>query len=412
MLSGLKNVADPEANGPIRGDPRRCPVCADSAAVMIFENRMAPCAGYDFSTPILSCASCDAAYAGYGLQAHDLNRYYSTLSKYDTLTSRSGISTIDRERVALAMDFLAPNLDSTRSVLDVGCSTGVLLHALHEAGVEHVCGIDPSADAPAVARSLFDVSVTQAEAETYEDYGKYDLVCLMAVLEHLLEPRPLLHEVGRQLKPGGRVLIEIPDAGAFDRPGDSGSFEPFGEFSNEHINFLSIADVRRLGASAGLRVERWKTARLANGSPDLFVLLTRAAAAPELPAPDAGSSSSRSSSGESVRHYVARSKAAMQDIERRLAAPCRGAVLIYGAGNHTGRLLLQSPGLAHADVLAVFDRNPHLHGASIGGHPILSPSRLGDFPEAPVIISTFNARHEIRAALLAATSQPLILLYD
>jgi FlaA1/EpsC-like NDP-sugar epimerase len=102
----------------------------------------------------------------------------------------------------------------------------------------------------------------------------------------------------------------------------------------------------------------------------------------------------------------------MEDIERRLAVPCRGPVLIYGAGNHTGRLLIQSHGLAHADVLAVFDRNHHLHGASIGGYPILSPSRLGDFPGVPLIISSFNARHEIRAALLAATSQPVILLYD
>ena len=86
--------------------------------------------------------------------------------------------------------------------------------------------------------------------------------------------------------------------------------------------------------------------------------------------------------------------------------------LIYGAGNHTGRLLAQSPVMRNAEVLAIFDRNHHLHGATQGGIPILPPERIADFPGVPVIISTFNARHEIHAALKSVTNQPLVLLYD
>jgi SAM-dependent methyltransferase len=397
---------------PRRGVPRACPVCANGDRVSVFDNRMVPCAGYDFSTPILRCTSCDASFAGLALKPSDLNRYYSTLSKYDTLKARSDISTIDRERTQLATAFLAPFLGSVNSILDVGCSSGVLLHALRELGVTRVCGIDPATDAPATAKALFDVPVIQAQAELYSDYSNFDLVCLMAVLEHLLEPRRLLVEIGKQMRPGSRVLIEVPDAGAFDRPGDIRPIEPFGEFSNEHINFFSINDIRRLGRSAGFEVEHWKTARLAGGGPDLFVLLRRAGAAAELPPPDASSMPSRPNSGESVQIYVARSVLAMEDLERRIATQCRGAVLIYGAGNHTGRLMAQSPSLASSEVLAVFDRNPHLQGATIGGVPILAPDRLRDYPEFPVLISTLNARHEIHAALKAKTSQPLILLYD
>jgi SAM-dependent methyltransferase len=298
------------------------------------------------------------------------------------------------------------------SVLDVGCASGILLHELREAGVKRVSGIDPAEDAPAVARALFDILVTQAQAESYDQYGNHDLVCLMAVLEHLRDPGRLLRDVARHLRPDGRVLIEVPDAGAFDRPGDDRLIEPYGEFSNEHINFFCIADIQRLGRSAGLEVERWKTLRIAYGAPDLFVLLRRSAAALELPAPDIGSSASRLNGGESVRKYIALSKLGMHDVERRLGATDHRKVLIYGAGNHTGRLLAQSPTLADAEVLAVLDRNPHLEGATIGGHRIFSPAALGKFPRVPVIISTFNARHEIHAALKAVTSQPLVLLYD
>jgi SAM-dependent methyltransferase len=414
MLSpnSINSAIESSTAAPCRGVPRGCPVCANDVGVTLFENRMATCAGYDFSTPIFRCASCDAAYAGRALTASDLNRYYSTLSKYDTVRAFTDISAIDRERAHLTADFLRPCLGSLTTVLDVGCSSGLLLHTLRQQGVKHVHGIDPAADAAAVARALFDIPVVQAQAETYEDYENCDLVCLMAVLEHLLEPRLLLNAVGRQMRPGSRLLIEVPDAGAFDRPGDARLIEAFGEFSNEHINFFSISDIRRLGVSADLEVERWKTVRLSNGSADLFVLLRRMPAVSELPAPDDGSAVSRLNSREALQQYIFRSKVAAEEIERRLAEVCGGHVLIYGAGNHTARLLIQSPALARAKIHAVFDRNHHLQGNTIGGLPILAPNRICEFPNYPVIISTLNARREIYEALSAGTGHPLVLLYD
>jgi SAM-dependent methyltransferase len=418
-------------NGPvIRGVRRPCPLCGSTAAATLFQNRIAPTADFDFSTPIVRCESCDGAYAGRTLAAADLNRYYSSLSKYDLHVKSSDISPLDRERAMLARNFLAPVIGSVSSVLDVGCSAGVLLNELREAGVKHVRGIDPAANASAAAKTMFDIAVSQAQAETYDGYGNFDLVCLMAVLEHLLHPARLLSEIGRQLRPGGRVLVEVPDAGAFDRPGDARPIETFGEFSNEHINFMSITDIRRLAQAAGMEVERWQTWRLAEGAPGLFALLRRAAAGADagagaeadagayngagaaLPRPDAGSSFSRSTSADSLQKYLARCESGMEDLESRLAAVCGGPVLVYGAGNHTGRLLMQSPALARAHVLAVLDRNRHLHGLRIGGCSILPPAALREFPPVPVIISTFNARREIHRSLRAASAQPLVLLYD
>jgi len=402
----------PGAGANIGGVPRSCPVCGGSASTIIFTNRMAACAGYDFSAPICRCAACGSAYAGTALSARDLNAYYSTLSKYDTLQSKGEVSLLDRERVVMGTAFLAPIVHSIGSALDVGCSAGVFLRALRDAGIKSVHGIDPAAQAADVARALFDIPVTQAQAETFGDYGRFDLVCLMAVMEHLLEPRRLLDKVVRQLKPGARVLVEIPDAGAFDRIGAEDQLEAFGEFSNEHINFLSIGDVRRLAHSVGLEVERWRPYRSAVGARGLFALLNQAGESPELVAADDGSPPSRVDTSDSMREYVARSTRAMTDIESRLVPVCRGEVLIYGAGNHTCRLMVQSPAVANCAVRAVFDRNPHFHGMKIGNSPVLPPTGIGEFPGLPIIVSTFNARREIRAALTAATSQPVVSLYD
>jgi SAM-dependent methyltransferase len=397
---------------PICGVLRPCPVCGASAAVTVFDNKIAPTAGYDFSTPIVRCSSCATAYAGRVLAQPDLDEYYSSVSKYDTLKLRGEIAALDRERAALAITFLAPILSSVTSALDVGCASGLLLHELLEAGVKQVRGIDPAEDAAAAARALFNVTVTRAHAENYQNYGDFDLVGLMAVLEHLREPGRLLRQIAERLRPGGRMLIEVPDAGAFDRPGDDRPIEPFGEFSNEHINFLTIADVQRLARSVGLEVERWKTWRVVQGGPGLFVLMRRSLVHAALPSPDAGSTSSRPTSEESMRQYIGRSKLGLADVERRLEALKSDNVILYGAGNHTGRLLLQSRKLASLQVVAVLDRNHHLHGGRIGSAPIVPPAALGQFPPLPIIISTFNARHEIRESLQRVTQQPLVTLYD
>ena len=236
---------------------------------------MAVCAGHDFSSPILGCDSCGCAYAGKSLSPADLSRYYSALSKYDTIRSLGDISSMDRERARMAADFVMPGLDLSARLLDVGCSTGMFLRTLRDRGLRHATGIDPAADAPEAARKLFGISVVQAQAETYRDYGSHDLICLMAVLEHVLQPAALVQEIGRQMRQGAALLIEVPDAGAFDRPEDSGPFEPFGEFSNEHINFLSIGDIGHIAHAAGLTVVRWRSFRVAAGAPGLFVCCAR-----------------------------------------------------------------------------------------------------------------------------------------
>jgi SAM-dependent methyltransferase len=371
---------------------------------------MAACAGYDFSAPIMLCAFCGAGFAGTALPANDLSNYYANLSKYCILSSASEISSHDRQRARMATAFVGSLVDSIDSVLDVGCSSGAFLSQLRKAGIKEVCGIDPAAQAAEVARNLFGIHVSRASAEGFEGYGRFDLVCLMAVLEHLLEPRRLLEEIARQLKPGARLLIEVPDAGAFDRPGANDAFEPFGEFSNEHINFLAIGDIRRLAHDVGLDVERWQSFRTANGCPGLFALLHRTRGG-QLVRPEQDSAPTRVSCTESLPSYISRSLRLLDDVEERLALVRGGDVLVYGAGNHTCRLMIRSPALSNFTIRAVLDRNTHLHGMTIGGAPILPPDEIVRFLDLPIIVSTFNASREIQSTLRAMTSGPVIVLY-
>ncbi|MET0793183.1 MAG: bifunctional 2-polyprenyl-6-hydroxyphenol methylase/3-demethylubiquinol 3-O-methyltransferase UbiG [Polyangiaceae bacterium] len=91
-------------------------------------------------------------------------------------------------------------------VLDVGCGGGFLSNSLAAAGHE-VTGVDASQDALNVA-ALHDSSgsvryrMGNALQLPY-DAGSFDAVCAMDFLEHVEEPRQVIAEAARVLKPSG-----------------------------------------------------------------------------------------------------------------------------------------------------------------------------------------------------------------
>jgi SAM-dependent methyltransferase len=75
-----------------------------------------------------------------------------------------------------------------------------------------VLGVEPSPTNAALARQKFGLPVITAylhEAGLPE--AAFDVVTLVDVLEHVTEPRILLEEVHRVLRPGGVVYIKTPN---------------------------------------------------------------------------------------------------------------------------------------------------------------------------------------------------------
>ncbi|MBU0515893.1 MAG: class I SAM-dependent methyltransferase, partial [Proteobacteria bacterium] len=76
-----------------------------------------------------------------------------------------------------------------------------------------------------------------------------DLISLWEVLEHIVEPRPLLAEVARLLAPGGVVLILVPNRDALvTRLLQARS----NTFVVSHVNFFDAGSLNRLAESCGL----------------------------------------------------------------------------------------------------------------------------------------------------------------
>ena len=99
------------------------------------------------------------------------------------------------------------------SVLDVGCSTGVMLSIFKRSGFD-IKGVEISKKAAQMCQNKgIDVIVGPFEKIKFGE--KFDLIILNHTLEHLENPLQALEKAGRILKPKGYIMVDLPN---FDSP--------------------------------------------------------------------------------------------------------------------------------------------------------------------------------------------------
>ena len=151
-------------------------------------------------------------------------------------------------------------------VLDVGCGSGALLsrfagRAGYRAGVE----LSPMAAGAArlVADRVVNLPVT---APLPFPPDSFDVVVCADVLEHLAEPAAALASVAAFCRPGGVVVISVPNVAYWQARlrllRGVWRYEPSGLFDDGHLRFLTRDTLVDLVTGAGLAVERIEPARL------------------------------------------------------------------------------------------------------------------------------------------------------
>src|SRR5262249_40212919 len=101
-------------------------------------------------------------------------------------------------------------------VLDVGCGRGLLLAAFRRSGWE-TQGTELSDAAGSYAREVAKVPVETGTLEAINfPSDHFDAITMWHVLEHIHDPRVMLSEVSRLLKPGGVLLVGVPNFSGFE----------------------------------------------------------------------------------------------------------------------------------------------------------------------------------------------------
>ncbi len=141
----------------------------------------------------------------------------------------------------------------TASLLDVGCGGGDFIAMMQDLGWK-VAGVetDPVAVERARSRGL---DVHHGQLETAElDPMSFDAITMAHVIEHVHDPRRMLAECRRILKPGGTVVITTPNSSSWGHRHFGRDWLPLDP--PRHLHLFNPQNMRRLVESADLRPQR------------------------------------------------------------------------------------------------------------------------------------------------------------
>ena len=263
------------------------------------------------------------------------------------------------------------------SVLQFGSSDGYTLSRFLEAGSSRVLGVEPGLEAREYARKTYGVASQPGTAENYQVDGRYDLIVLTHILEHLYDPLDLLRRIQSHLKSRGYLLIEIPLWERLDK-------QPIGVLSFEHVNYFSEDALFTMLHDAGFAPIF--SSKLFNVN--LYPVITVIAKVSNV------KYETRNSYLESrvlLEEYLKKEKDLWQVAENAILNKLHPDVgtYIYGGGIHTSQMLTNTSLRANVDLSGVIDSSPTKWGKEIAGLVIHPPEVLDTLPpKTNVIISS------------------------
>lgn len=153
-----------------------------------------------------------------------------------------------------------------KTILDVGCHSGIMGSLIKQRHGASVTGLDFDEEALSVARTrLDDVHEIDLEASDWTDHllakgiGQFDVAIFGDVLEHLRYPEEVLRETKRLLKPGGKVIVSLPNvANLRVRLGllrGNFTYAESGILDRTHLRFFTLETAHRLLEDAGYELE-------------------------------------------------------------------------------------------------------------------------------------------------------------
>jgi 2-polyprenyl-3-methyl-5-hydroxy-6-metoxy-1,4-benzoquinol methylase len=141
------------------------------------------------------------------------------------------------------------------NVLDVGCGRGLLLAAFRKRGWQPQ-GTELSAAAARYAREVAKVPVEIGSLkDIHFPANHFDATTMWHVLEHIHDPRMILAEVRRILKPGGVLLVGVPNFSGFEARCFRDKW--FHLDVPRHVTHLSKAKLTQAVENEGFQPRRW-----------------------------------------------------------------------------------------------------------------------------------------------------------
>ncbi len=148
-------------------------------------------------------------------------------------------------------------------VLDVGCGAGGSGPAFRAAGARELVGIEIDPDEAAVAAATYDEVIVGDALEAMralDERAPFDTIACYDVLEHLVDPLPLVEALRAVAAPGAHLHVSVPNARHFSLARDlylRGTFgyTQTGHRDLTHLRWFTRRDIEALVTEAGWTVE-------------------------------------------------------------------------------------------------------------------------------------------------------------
>lgn len=147
-------------------------------------------------------------------------------------------------------------------VLDAGCFDGRFAATVRDVG-HHVTGVDVIKHDGVADRvdAFFEADLNRPLPDAVG--VDYDVVVAGDILEHVMEPHQLLTDLVTKLRPGGEVLVSVPNFGHWYPRGrialGAFDYDQRGPLDRGHIRFFTRRTIERLIRDCGLRIIESRT---------------------------------------------------------------------------------------------------------------------------------------------------------
>ncbi|MGE5108902.1 MAG: class I SAM-dependent methyltransferase [Sphingobacteriales bacterium] len=256
-----------------------CPVCDSANILELLEAKDYTVSGEVFQ--IWHCSSCTHRFTQNVPVQGEIVKYYQSADYISHSETKKGLINflyhIVRKRTLTGKRKLIESVTGAKggNILDIGCGTGSFISVMKENGWR-VRGLEPDEEARKKGADLYGLPLEPIANFFQLPPGAFDVITMWHVLEHVHELHPYIKQLKSLLKPGGKLLIAVPnyssaDANhykefwaAYDVPRHLYHFSPKSMEALIHLHGMKIETIRPMWFDSfyvAMLSEKYRTGR-------------------------------------------------------------------------------------------------------------------------------------------------------
>jgi SAM-dependent methyltransferase len=236
-----------------------CPACGDTAIQKVLSAKDYTVSQREFE--IWECRQCTLRFTQHVPSAEDIGPYYQSENYISHTDTRQGMVNrlyhIVRRRTLKTKQQLVESVAGVKSgrLLDVGAGTGAFLHHMQRQGWQ-VNGLEPDPAARERAATQYQLNLLPPDQLWQMPEGSMDIITLWHVLEHVHRLQDYLMQLKKLLKPGGHLLIAVPNYTSRDAKAYGAAWAAWDV--PRHLYHFSPASMKQLIEKHGMKLEATK----------------------------------------------------------------------------------------------------------------------------------------------------------